>query len=572
MNDIRRLIEAVTRLNEAQKYDFLDAIVNRYAKEGMTLEDLRNMERAAREARPPEGLLSGFITPSYRVRYTLAHAAKKLDLPGLYNERGNFVFLDDQGEAAGAASANRGEAEQLARVGLLPQDKAQRFNIQIGQPRTRGLTGADGGGAGAQAFAVADPAPITTVEPAVDAQADDAARTAPAAGGASALERFANSGKGGLRNDPDETEAITELQTFLVNELGLDTGGIGNGYGGKTQTAVRQFQRAVTGIAQDGDAGPETIGKIVEIRRDMARIQELLTAIEDSNITDSVVPVRFKSGLAQLLERELTQQERTELQQLVSKYENFRQAFPNFQKDLFQQAEFGSQLPNAQGNAPAAQTVAPAQPPAPGTGTTPTISGSNDQRSARTAPERPGALSADGPPLPGAPEPASADGPPLPGAPEPASAANLVADPERDGVVDDPEAAMFLQDRPTAAMQIWRAKGFFNDSEQTVFDVLDSVVKNQQDWTRLQRDFVNLPNNRRRTELVPYLQSFLNDGEMQRFVWDAMPAGISRSNRPGPNNQPAANAVISRVPGAQTQSVDFDNLNYIKEMVRKICN
>jgi hypothetical protein len=260
MNDIRRLIEAVTRLNEAQKYDFLDAIVNRYAKEGMTLEDLRNMERAAREARPPEGLLSGFITPSYRVRYTLAHAAKKLDLPGLYNERGNFVFLDDQGEAAGAASANRGEAEQLARVGLLPQDKAQRFNIQIGQPRTRGLTGADGGGAGAQAFPVADPAPATTVKPATTSNAPATEPAATTDG--SALERFASSSKGGLRNDPDETEAITELQTFLVNELGLDTGGIGNGYGGKTQTAVRQFQRAVTGIAQDGDAGPETIGKI----------------------------------------------------------------------------------------------------------------------------------------------------------------------------------------------------------------------------------------------------------------------------------------------------------------------
>jgi hypothetical protein len=64
---------------------------------------------------------------------------------------------------------------------------------------------------------------------------------------------------------------------------------------------------------------------------------------------------------------------------------------------------------------------------------------------------------------------------------------------------------------------------------------------------------------------------------MIRYVWDPLRrADIDRGNRLGSNSQPAAapaaDAIISRVPGSQTQSVDFDNLNYIKEMVRKLCN
>lgn len=212
--------------------------------------------------------------------------------------------------------------------------------------------------AGAETFPV--PPPNVTARPldqppsSVDPAPQPAPAAAPPAGGGeSALEIFANSGKGGLRNDRDEVEAIIELQTFLVG-LGLDTGGVGNGYGPKTREAVRKFQSAFVDVVQDGDAGPETIGKIVEVRRDIERIEALVNAIQAANVTDSVIPIRFKSGLAQLLERELTQEERTELQRLLTKYETFRQEFPNFQQNLFQRAEAVVQTPAAQTPSPAA--------------------------------------------------------------------------------------------------------------------------------------------------------------------------------------------------------------------------
>ena len=51
------------------------------------------------------------------------------------------------------------------------------------------------------------------------------------------------------------------------------------------------------------------------------------------------MPFAFKSGLAQLLERDLTQAERQELQTLLDKYEDFRQEFPEFRQETFAQAE-----------------------------------------------------------------------------------------------------------------------------------------------------------------------------------------------------------------------------------------
>jgi len=148
------------------------------------------------------------------------------------------------------------------------------------------------------------------------------------------LEDFATSNLGGLRNDRNQEPAIRELQTFLSTELGLDTGGVDGRYGPRTTAAVRRFQGALTDIAIDGDAGPETIGKIQEIRTDMERMQELVNALNESSL-----PFRLKSGLAQLLERDLTQAERTELEQLVNKYENFKQEFPEFKQEIFSRAQ-----------------------------------------------------------------------------------------------------------------------------------------------------------------------------------------------------------------------------------------
>ena len=154
--------------------------------------------------------------------------------------------------------------------------------------------------------------------------------------GAGSLEAFARSGAGGLRNEQYEEAAITELQEFLVS-LGEDTGGIDGKYGPRTTAAVRRFQEAVTGIAVDGDAGPETIGKIQEIQNDLREMERLLQRLEES-ITDISKFGYYKSTLMNtLLEAELSTEELNRLRQLQSKYESFVQEFPEFETDLFQQ-------------------------------------------------------------------------------------------------------------------------------------------------------------------------------------------------------------------------------------------
>jgi len=74
------------------------------------------------------------------------------------------------------------------------------------------------------------------------------------------LADFAQSGKGGIKNDPGETRAITELQEFLKT-MGWDIGTDGR-YGPQTISAVKEFQQLV-GLTDDGDAGPQTIEKIL---------------------------------------------------------------------------------------------------------------------------------------------------------------------------------------------------------------------------------------------------------------------------------------------------------------------
>ena len=74
------------------------------------------------------------------------------------------------------------------------------------------------------------------------------------------LEKFAKSGKGGLKNDPDEKEAIKELQQRLA-DMGYDPGPVDGIYGRKTREAVKQFQKDY-GLKVDGDAGPNTIAEL----------------------------------------------------------------------------------------------------------------------------------------------------------------------------------------------------------------------------------------------------------------------------------------------------------------------
>ena len=159
-------------------------------------------------------------------------------------------------------------------------------------------------------------------ERASDASGDQNARVEPGDGNTSnSLEAFANSGKGGLANDADETDAITELQQFLT-DLGFDPNGVDGKYGRGTIAAVRTFQGAF-GATQDGDAGPETIGKIVEYRNDMAEIDELIdTAKSETSVAEST-DFRSLINLVEnmLKEAALTDQQKARAQELIDKYE-----------------------------------------------------------------------------------------------------------------------------------------------------------------------------------------------------------------------------------------------------------
>ena len=92
------------------------------------------------------------------------------------------------------------------------------------------------------------------------------------------LADFAQSGKGGLKNDTNETAAITDLQEFLKT-MGWDIG-IDGRYGPQTTGAVKEFQQLV-GITDDGDAGPQTIekilvwGKLPDVKTWAAQLKEL---------------------------------------------------------------------------------------------------------------------------------------------------------------------------------------------------------------------------------------------------------------------------------------------------------
>ena len=107
--------------------------------------------------------------------------------------------------------------------------------------------------------------PEPAAQRASDASGDQDASVDPGEQGPSGnLEAFAKSGKGGLANDPDEVDAIKELQQYLT-DLGFDPNGVDGKYGPGTINAVKEFQDYF-GAKVDGDAGPETIGKIIKLR------------------------------------------------------------------------------------------------------------------------------------------------------------------------------------------------------------------------------------------------------------------------------------------------------------------
>lgn len=467
----------------------------------------------------------------------LARVAEKYNLPGMFTVPQGNQFVRLQNGRARATSAlpeylRDVDLQPLADRDLIPSAKRAELESAgiVSDARTYPVEPPPNVGAAASA----EPAPA----PAASSEADPVVSQASAAIDRAEMEQmplaiFANSGRGGLANDPQYTNAITELQTFLNTELGLDVGqdGPDGKYGPRTRAAVERFQGALTDVVQDGDAGPETIGKIEEIRRDMTRLQELINAINES-----ALPVRFKSSLAQLLERDLTQAERTELENLISKYENFRLEFPEFKRELFAAAETAAT--GATDAARPTDTQAPNGPFVDGMVITDEV---NERLQAigrqqgivgeRLTAEDIAALNAavaDGTIT--NPFPVDREQPPIPGVAEPRSAAGVAADPDNTGNASDPEAQVFVQNTPTAARQLHSAAGWFNDDEDAVFRTIQGAVRNPADWERLQADF----NRAYGEDLVPYLQGFMNSTEMTRYVWDP----LANVGVPRPTNVP----------------------------------
>jgi|GEM_PF-3102765 len=129
----------------------LMAIVNQYAKPGMTLADVDSMERAAvasevQSAPDDANIFSkafkGFMrfakSKDWRVKFVLANAAEKMELPGLFNSRGSFIYMAEQstddesgnfdaGGPSSAAGTSLKDYMTLAKVGLLPASKIEKI-------------------------------------------------------------------------------------------------------------------------------------------------------------------------------------------------------------------------------------------------------------------------------------------------------------------------------------------------------------------------------------------------------------------------------------------------------------
>lgn len=177
-----------------------------------------------------------------------------------------------------------------------------------------------------------------------DKGADKNADKKPVAG---SLEKFAKSGKGGLANDPDEVEAIKELQQYLT-DMGFDPNGVDGKYGGGTVRAVKEFQKYF-GATEDGDAGPETIKQIVKLRsfrfkggkkfsdfrKDMSRMEELIKKGSAKSPENSSRDFRSLINIVeQSLTEALSDQEQKELDDLLAQY-----------SDVMNDAEFAAAMP-----------------------------------------------------------------------------------------------------------------------------------------------------------------------------------------------------------------------------------
>lgn len=170
------------------------------------------------------------------------------------------------------SSLDQIDDEETVRLITQARDAAKDIEPQAGDAGDALNAPTDQEGGVADGVADADAAADAERQAAADGEQQAAA------GEGMSLADFAKSDKGGIKNDPGETRAITELQEFLKT-MGWDVGVDGR-YGPQTTAAVKEFQQLV-GLTDDGDAGPQTIekilvwGKLPDVKTWSAQLKEL---------------------------------------------------------------------------------------------------------------------------------------------------------------------------------------------------------------------------------------------------------------------------------------------------------
>ena len=311
------------------------------SSDGIRLSDGSTFDAGNERSRTLASQRAGELLDRYRELMRKMNESAPSSLRGYLKEYGLFeAFLKEEltaDERAELADVIDDLNTLISADGLLSSQNQELFRREIEDaPSAEELRTPeeDNDGAGDDAEDVPPEADATS-----DQSGDQDATVDPGEGPtAGSLEAFADSGKGGLANDGDETQAIEELQQFLT-DYGFDPRGVDGKYGPGTINAVKEFQE-VFNLTVDGDAGPQTIGQIVEFRNDMAELEELVAAGQSEEGANESVQFDFRRFIniaeGKLFEA-LDDAQRARAEELIAKYEPFIDTLPDTASQQIQQ-------------------------------------------------------------------------------------------------------------------------------------------------------------------------------------------------------------------------------------------
>ena len=329
---------------------------------GITLKDGSSFDPGNERSRTLAAQRAGELLDRYRELLRKMNESAPVSLRGAYLKEYNLY------EAFLLEALTREESLELADIiddlntligaeGLLSTQNQELFRREIADaPDVNQLRATTSNITDFERGEEEEPQVDADAERASDASGDADATVDPGEGEtAGSLEAFANSGKGGLANDPDEVDAITELQQYLT-DLGFDPNGVDGKYGRGTIAAVKEFQKYF-GAKEDGDAGPETIGKIIKLRsirwgeggnkdfiqwrQTMTRMEELIGKAGNANESVNMNSMAAILEVYRRLDEALSDAEADELQSILdelrSAYEDgeFTAALPPNVADRF---------------------------------------------------------------------------------------------------------------------------------------------------------------------------------------------------------------------------------------------